>query len=91
MDQRQRKQFGSAGNLAIRGTGYTGHDNAPCHRLQNVLPSAGVMPQKTSAARRTTSTTTTTTKTTLRKSGSIGNVRNVITSSTPSTKTAPKE
>uniref|UniRef100_A0A8R1TRK3 Uncharacterized protein n=1 Tax=Onchocerca volvulus TaxID=6282 RepID=A0A8R1TRK3_ONCVO len=92
MDQRQRKQFGSAGNLAIRGTGYTGYDNAPRHRLQNVLPSTGVMPPKTSAARRTTSTTTTTTKTTLRKSGSIGNIRNVVTAaSTSSTKNAPKE
>ncbi|KAM3729185.1 Laminin-like protein [Dirofilaria immitis] len=66
MDQRQRKQFGSAGNLTIK----------------------GITPQKT-ASRRTTSTTTT--KTTLRKSGSIGNIRNVVTSSTPSIKTPPKE
>ncbi|EFO26060.2 hypothetical protein LOAG_02423 [Loa loa] len=48
------------------------------------------MPQRP-ATRRTTSTSTTTTRTTLRKSGSIGNIRNMITSSVPSIKTTPKE
>uniref|UniRef100_A0A0R3RG12 IF rod domain-containing protein n=1 Tax=Elaeophora elaphi TaxID=1147741 RepID=A0A0R3RG12_9BILA len=91
MNQRQRKPFGSAGNLAIKGTGYMGFDNiSSCHRLQNILSSAAMTPQK-AAARRTTSTSTTTTRTTLRKSGSIGNIRNMVTSSAPSIKTTSKE
>uniref|UniRef100_A0A915PS83 Uncharacterized protein n=1 Tax=Setaria digitata TaxID=48799 RepID=A0A915PS83_9BILA len=93
MNQRQRKQFGSAGNLAIKGgifgTGYTGLDSVSCHRPQNALSSVTAVPQK-AASRRTTSTTTTT-KTTLRKSGSIGNIRNVVTSSVPSVTAASKE
>ncbi|VBB32235.1 unnamed protein product, partial [Acanthocheilonema viteae] len=91
MKQRQRKQFGSAGNLAIRGIGYMGFDNTSCHRLQNVPSSETAMPQRAAARRITPTSTITTTKTTLRKSGSIGNIRNVVTSSTPSIKTIPKE
>ncbi|KAL3989818.1 hypothetical protein ACH3XW_29155 [Acanthocheilonema viteae] len=49
------------------------------------------MPQRAAARRITPTSTITTTKTTLRKSGSIGNIRNVVTSSTPSIKTIPKE
>ncbi|CAG9537640.1 unnamed protein product [Cercopithifilaria johnstoni] len=48
------------------------------------------MPRR-AATRRTMSTSTTITKTALRKSGSIGNIRNAITSSTPPIKTALKE
>uniref|UniRef100_A0A1I8F210 Uncharacterized protein n=1 Tax=Wuchereria bancrofti TaxID=6293 RepID=A0A1I8F210_WUCBA len=88
MNQRQRKQFGSAGNLAIKGTGYMGFNKTSCHRLQQNVQSSATMMSQRSAAHRTMSTSTTTTKTTLRKSGSIGNMRNIVTSSVPSIKTA---
>uniref|UniRef100_A0A7I4NM51 Uncharacterized protein n=2 Tax=Brugia malayi TaxID=6279 RepID=A0A7I4NM51_BRUMA len=87
MNQRQRKQFGSAGNLAIKGTGYMGFNKTSCHRLQQNVQSSATMMSQRSAAHRTMSTSTTTTKTTLRKSGSIGNMRNIVTSSVPSIKT----
>lgn len=88
MNQRQRKQFGSAGNLTIKGTGFTGNDNTPCYRLQNALmPAASVA--KGGGARRTTSTSTTTM--TLRKTGSIGNIRALTAaSSIPYTKANSK-
>lgn len=71
-----------------------GYDNTSCHKLQNTLSSTTMMQQRATAHQPTsTSTTTTTTKaqSTLRKSGSIGNIRNVVTSSIPSVKTLPKE
>ncbi|VDK81735.1 unnamed protein product [Litomosoides sigmodontis] len=94
MKQRQRKQFGSAGNLAVKGVGYMSYNNTSCHKLQNTLSSTTTMQQRGVAHRPTsTSSTAITTKkqTTLRKSGSIGNIRNVFTSSTPSVKNISKE
>ncbi|EJW78020.1 hypothetical protein WUBG_11072, partial [Wuchereria bancrofti] len=69
-------------------TGYMGFNKTSCHRLQQNVQSSATMMSQRSAAHRTMSTSTTTTKTTLRKSGSIGNMRNIVTSSVPSIKTA---
>ncbi|VDN21774.1 unnamed protein product [Gongylonema pulchrum] len=63
-------------------TGYTRSDNAPCSRLQNAFPGAPAP----KPSRRTTAATSAT----LRKAGSIGNIRTLLTSSTSVAKEASK-
>uniref|UniRef100_A0A914ZC44 Uncharacterized protein n=1 Tax=Parascaris univalens TaxID=6257 RepID=A0A914ZC44_PARUN len=75
MESRCRKQFGSAGNLSIRGMGYSATEGSSYHKPNLPTPQAG---------RKTTMTTT------LRKTGSIGNLRAVMTPSASTPKVGPK-